>query len=139
MPVTASNPPQTCPRHRPWLGPLLLGVVCGVVLTGCLVFVLRWPQDEVTYRSTPPPSLIYPDEAPHHLALVRRSTLSGSDTFRLFIGGQPTPAYGHWLDIDAALGQQGVESTEWTREGVRVRFARGHAVFVPARAFLYGR
>ncbi|MFF6776477.1 hypothetical protein ACFY8W_23370 [Streptomyces sp. NPDC012637] len=139
MPVTAPNPPQTRPRRRPWLGLVLLGVVCGVVLTGCLVTVLRWPQDEVTYRSAAPASLVYPDEASHHLALVRRSTLFGSDTFRLFVGRQPTPAYGHWLDVDAALGQQGVESTEWTREGVRVRFPKGHEVFVPARAFLYGR
>ncbi|WMX43591.1 hypothetical protein [Streptomyces roseicoloratus] len=139
MPVTTLDPQQSGPRRRPWKGPALLGLVCGIVMTGCLVTVLRWPQDEVTYRSAPPPSLIYPDQAPHHLALVRRSTLSGSDTFRLFIGRQPTPAYGHWLDVDAALGRQGVESVQWTRDGVRVRFPKGHEVFVPARAFLYGR
>ncbi|MEU5219843.1 hypothetical protein AB0G79_27150 [Streptomyces sp. NPDC020807] len=143
MPVAddvPNPPPPARPRRRaPWPRPFLVGLVCGVVLAGCLLTALRWPQDDVTYRSTPPPSLVYPDDAPHHLALVRRSSLYGSDTFRLFIGRGPTPAYGHWLDVDAALGQRGVESTRWTREGVRVRFPGGHEVFVPARAFLYGR
>lgn len=113
--------------------------MCGVVLTLCLITALRWPQDEVTYRSTAPSSLTYPDRSEHYLALVRSSSLSGSETFRLFVGRDPGHDYGHWLDIDAYLGREGVASTEWTLEGVRVRFPTGHEVFVPARAFLYGR
>ncbi|MFG3345683.1 hypothetical protein ACGF1Z_11560 [Streptomyces sp. NPDC048018] len=139
MTAAVPNSSQKRLRRPRRLGPVLWGFVCGVVLTGCLVTALRWPQEEVTYRSAAPSSLIYPDEAPHHLALVRRSTLSGSETFRLFVGRQPNPSYGHWIDVDAALGQRGVESTEWTSEGVRVRFPTGHEVFIPARAFLYGR
>ncbi|MET8508493.1 hypothetical protein ABZV60_28210 [Streptomyces sp. NPDC004787] len=104
-----------------------------------MITALRWPQDEVTYRSAAPSSLTYPDGAEHHLALVRSSSLSGSETFRLFVGRDPKATYGHWLDVDAYLGREGVESTEWTLEGVRVRFPTGHEVFVPARAFLYGR
>ncbi|CAM5402763.1 hypothetical protein GCM10010329_82340 [Streptomyces spiroverticillatus] len=119
--------------------PALLGAVAGVVLTVSLITALRWPQDEVVHRSTPPPSLVYPDKAPHHLLVVRRSSLCGADAYRLVIGRGSTPAYGHWLDLDAALGQAGVRSTVWTQDGVRIRFPQGHELFVPARSFLYGR
>ncbi|MEV0416404.1 hypothetical protein AB0I68_38115 [Streptomyces sp. NPDC050448] len=57
----------------------------------------------------------------------------------MVIGRYPGPSYGHWLDVDTALGAEGIESTTWTESGVRVRFPAGHEVFVPARYFLGGR
>ncbi|MFD3807248.1 hypothetical protein ACFWSF_15815 [Streptomyces sp. NPDC058611] len=101
--------------------------------------VLWWPRTEVTYRSSAPPSLVYDDRSPHFLGLVHEHSLSGRDSYRMVIGRDSGLSYGHHLDIDAALGSEGIESTTWTESGVRVRFPTGHEVFVPARSFLYGR
>ncbi|MER5890958.1 hypothetical protein ABT160_44675 [Streptomyces sp. NPDC001941] len=139
MSLTVPLPGATRPRRRPGLLPPLWGLLAGVVLTVSLTTVLWWPHDEVTFRSAAPSSVAYPDGAPYHLALTHRTTLSGGDTFRLVVGRGPTPAYGHWLDVDTALGHQGVTATVWTREGVRIRFAEGHELFVPAPSFLGGR
>ncbi|MFD9030895.1 hypothetical protein ACFVZW_07040 [Streptomyces sp. NPDC059567] len=101
--------------------------------------VLWWPRTEVTYRSSAPSSVVYDDQSPHFLGLVHRYTLSGEHSYRMVISRSPGEAYGHWLDVDAALATKGIESTTWTESGVRVRFLTGHEVFVPARFFLFGR
>ncbi|MGI5447305.1 hypothetical protein ACQEVM_16275 [Streptomyces sp. CA-243310] len=118
---------------------MLLGIVAGILLTVTVTTVLWWPQRDVTYRSAAPAAVVYPDEAAHFLALVHVHTLSGRHSYKMVIGREPTPSYGHWVDVDAALGAEGVESTTWTESGVRVRFPTGHEIFVPARPFLYGR
>ncbi|WP_392896451.1 hypothetical protein [Streptomyces sp. LN699] len=118
---------------------MLLGVVAGVLLTVMVMTGLWWPQRDVTYRSSAPSAVVYADESAHFLALVHEHTLSGRHSYRMVIGRDPTPSYGHWVDVDAALGAKGIESTTWTESGVRVRFPTGHEIFVPARSFLYGR
>ncbi|MGO4457741.1 hypothetical protein AB4039_10595 [Streptomyces sp. M-16] len=117
----------------------LLGGVAGVVLTAVVMTVLWWPRTEVTYRSTAPSAVLYQDGVPHSLALVHSHTLSGRHSYRMVIGRESVGTYGHWVDVDTALGKDGIESTTWTQDGVRVRFPTGHEVFVPARFFLYGR
>ncbi|MEU7555082.1 hypothetical protein AB0B01_22530 [Streptomyces sp. NPDC044571] len=123
---------------------MLLGGVAGVLLTVVLMTVLFlmtvlwWPRTEVTYRSSAPSAIVY-DRSPYFLALVHSYSLSGRDAYRLAIGRSPTPSYGHWVDVDTALGAGGIESTTWSDSGVRVRFPTGHELFVPARSFLGGR
>jgi hypothetical protein len=93
----------------------------------------------VTYRNSAPSAVLYDDQSAHSLGLVHKHSLSGRHSYRMVIGRGSSPSYGHWVDIDTALGAKGIESTTWTESGVRVRFATGHEVFVPARLFLYGR
>ncbi|MFF5446414.1 hypothetical protein [Streptomyces sp. NPDC012888] len=118
---------------------VLAGVVAGVLSCGAVLTVLWWPRTEVAYRGTAPSSVAYEDGSPHFLGLVHIHTLSGRHSYRLVVGRDPGLAYGHWLDVDAAPASAGVESATWTESGVRVRFATGHEVFVPARSFLHGR
>lgn len=118
---------------------VLLGGVLGAALTGVLLAVLWWPRSEVVHRTSAPASLSYPDESPHHLGLVREHSLVGRDSWRLVVGRDAGLSYGHMLDVDARLGAGGIEAAEWTPAGVRVRFAEGHELFVPARQFTHGR
>ncbi|OEV06290.1 hypothetical protein AN219_35090 [Streptomyces nanshensis] len=118
---------------------MLLGAVLGAALTAVLLTVLWWPRSEVVHRSGAPPSVTYKDGSRHHLGLVREHSLSGRESWRLVVGRDPGLAYGHMLDVDASLGAGGIESTEWTTAGVRIRFTAGHELFVPARLFTYGR
>ncbi|MFF1556256.1 hypothetical protein [Streptomyces sp. NPDC058279] len=127
------------PRPRAGIGRILLGGVAGALLTVSLLTVLWWPRTEVTYRDSPPSSVVYADRREHLLGLVHHHTLSGRHSYRLVISCGPQLAYGHWLDIDSFLGADGIESTTWTESGVRVRFPTGHELFVPARFFMYGR
>lgn len=43
------------------------------------------------------------------------------------------------IDADFGIASVTVDATEWTDEGVRVRFNSGHELFIPARLFEYGR
>lgn len=113
--------------------------MAGVALTAVVMTVLWWPRTEVTYRSDAPPAVVYADRVPHSLALVHSHSLSGRHSYKMVIGRENVTTYGHWVDIDTALGKDGIESTTWTQAGVRVRFPTGHEVFVPDRFFLYGR
>ncbi|MGW1641334.1 hypothetical protein [Streptomyces lavendulae] len=113
--------------------------MAGVVLTAAVMTVLWWPRTEVTYRSDAPPAVVYADRVPHSLALVHSHSLSGRHSYKMVIGRENVTTYGHWVDIDTALGKDGIESTTWTQAGVRVRFPTGHEVFVPDRFFLHGR
>ncbi|MFF7178053.1 hypothetical protein [Streptomyces sp. NPDC008121] len=121
------------------LARILLGGVAGALLTGAFLTVLWWPQSDVVYRSTAPSSVAYADRSPHFLGLVHEHTPSGRHSYRLIIGRDPSLSYGHWLDVDAALGAEGIHSTTWTESGVRVLFRTDHEVFVPARSFTFGR
>ncbi|WP_240801926.1 hypothetical protein [Streptomyces sp. A1136] len=121
------------------IGRVLLGGVAGGVLTGAFLAVVWWPRTEVTYRADAPATLVYDDRSPHFLGLVHQHTLSGRQSYRMVVGRDPGLSYGHLVDIDPALGAEGIESTTWTESGVRVRFRTEHEVFVPARFFLFGR
>ncbi|MFB6619477.1 hypothetical protein ACFCV9_35515 [Streptomyces sp. NPDC056367] len=114
-------------------------MVAGVVLTAVFLTVVWWPRTEVTYRSAAPSSVVYADEVQHYLELVHRYTPSGRDSYRIVAGRYTGASYGHWLDVDTAVAEKGIESTTWTQDGVRVRFTTGHEVFVPARFFMFGR
>lgn len=118
---------------------MLLGGVAGVLLTVVVMTVLWWPRTEVTYRDSAPSSLVYADESPHFLGLVHYYDLSGEHSYRMVISRTSGLGYGHWLDVDAAVAVEGIESTTWTESGVRVRFSTGHEISVPARFFLFGR
>ncbi|WP_229874161.1 hypothetical protein [Streptomyces cirratus] len=141
--ITTSTPDQPGPiapvRRTNAIGRVLLGGVSGVLLTVTVLTVLWWPRTEVTYRSTAPTTIAYSDESAHFLTLVHQHSLSGRESYRMVIGRSPGVSYGHWLDVDTALGAKGIESTTWTESGVRVRFPTRHEVFVPARFFLGGR
>ncbi|MFJ7587557.1 hypothetical protein ACIQZO_09200 [Streptomyces sp. NPDC097617] len=104
-----------------------------------LLTVLWWPRTEVTYRDSAPAAVTYADRSPHFLSLTHEHTLSGRHSYRMLVGRGTGGTYGHWLDIDPALGAEGIESTTWTEAGLRVRFPTGHEVFVPARTFMFGR
>lgn len=121
------------------LRPLLLGGALGAALTCAAAAVLWWPRAEVVHRTSAPASVTYPDKSPHHLGLVRERTLAGRESWRLVVGRDPGLSYGHMLDVDAALAAEGVDATEWTKAGVRVRFEQGHELFVPAWKFTHGR
>lgn len=109
------------------------------MLTVAVMTVLWWPRTEVTHRSSSPPSVVYDGPLPYFLTLVHRYDLAGRHSYRMVIGRSPGASYGHWVDVDTALGADGIESTTWTDSGVRVRFPTGHEVFVPARSFTGGR
>ncbi|MFB9558250.1 hypothetical protein [Streptomyces roseoviridis] len=100
---------------------------------------LWWPRTEVTYRSTQPSSVVYEDGFPHVLSLVHEHTLSGRHRYRLVIGRDASASYGHWVEVEPYVAAQGVDSTTWTGQAVRIRFRTGHELAVPARFFLYGR
>ncbi|MFD3698816.1 hypothetical protein ACFWUZ_22150 [Streptomyces sp. NPDC058646] len=138
--TTPDLPDQAArPRRTAGIGKVLLGGVAGVLLTAVLLTVLWRPRTEVTYRSTAPSAVAYEDGSPHFLGLVHEHGLSGRHSYRMVIGRDSGLSYGHWVDVDPALGAQGIASTTWTESGVRVRFPTGHEVFVPARFFLHGR
>ncbi|MGP4001672.1 hypothetical protein [Streptomyces sp. 8N706] len=118
---------------------MVLGGVAGIVLTASLLTVLWWPRSEVVHRDRAPSTVTYDDRSKHYVGLIRQHTLSGRESYRLTIGRDPGLSYGHSLDIDTSLGADGIKATEWTTTGVRVRFATGHDVFVPARLFMFGR
>ncbi|MEU3726266.1 hypothetical protein [Streptomyces sp. NPDC031705] len=113
--------------------------MAGVLLTAVFMTAMWWPRTEVTYRSSAPSAVAYPDRSPYHLTLVHYRSLSGRESYRMVIGRYSGPSYGHWVDVDTALGAKGIDSTTWTESGVRVRFLTGHEVFVPAASFLGGR
>lgn len=127
------------PGRAAALGKALLCALAGALLTAVLATVLWWPRTEVTYRSSAPSSIAYADGSAHFLGLVHTYSPSGRQSYRMVVGRDPGLSYGHWLDVDAALGRSGIEAVTWTESGVRVRFPSGHEVFVPARSFLGGR
>ncbi|MFG1948232.1 hypothetical protein [Nonomuraea sp. NPDC048826] len=116
---------------------LLAGLLAGVAI----MVAGHWPQTEVVYRSEQPPSVTYDDGSTHHLGLIRRGSVFGDATHLLVVGRDPGLGYGHWVNVHTPFLAPGkeVEETEWTAEGVRVRFAGGHELFVPARHFQNGR
>lgn len=124
-------------RHR--RRGMLLGALAGIVLTAALITLLQWPHTEVVERSREQSTTLYADDSRHYLGLLRERTLSGAESYRLMIGRDPGLGYGHLLEVDAALGAEGIERTEWTKAGVRVRFGTGHTLFVPAKSFMFGR
>ncbi|MEU1278151.1 hypothetical protein [Streptomyces sp. NPDC005805] len=136
-PAPTGRDPRT--RRAGRTGPVLFGVGVGILLTVVCTAVLWWPRSEVTFRNSAPASVAYEDESAHHLGLVHEHTLSGRSSYRLVIGRDPGLSYGHWVGVDSTTAAEGVEATTWTADGVRVRFATGHEVFVPARYFLHGR
>lgn len=121
------------------LRPMAFGVLAGIALTAALLTVLWWPRSEVVHRSHEPSTTTYADKSRHYLGLVREHTLSGRESYHLVIGRDPSLSYGHHVDVDADLGAGGVESTDWTTTGVRLRFTTGHSLFLPARFFTHGR
>ncbi|MDT9692755.1 hypothetical protein Q5762_31415 [Streptomyces sp. P9(2023)] len=83
--------------------------------------------------------MVYEDKSPHFLGLIHEHNLSGRHSYRMVIARDSSLSYGHWLDIDTALGAKGIESTTWTESGIRIRFPTGHEIFNPARLYLHGR
>lgn len=118
---------------------MALGFAAGIVLTASLLTALRWPRTEVVHRSHEPSAVTYGDQSRHHLGLIRETTLSGQESYRLMIGRDPGLGYGHSVDVEADLGAGGIAGTEWTAAGVHVRFTTGHRLFVPAKSFTHGR
>ncbi|WP_346777434.1 hypothetical protein [Streptomyces sp. HNM0575] len=118
---------------------MLLGAAAGVALTVVLAAVLWWPRSETVYRSHQPSQVTYGDKFRHHAGLVRVRSLAGDESYRLTVGRDPGLSYGHAVEIDAALGEAGIESSHWTAAGLRIEFGSGHTLFVPARQFTYGR
>lgn len=114
-------------------------MIAGIVLTASVLTLLQWPRTEIVHRSRQPPTTAYGDGSPHYLGLKRQHTLSGQESYSLMIGRDPGLSYGHLLSVDTGPAAEGIEKTEWTRAGVRVRFGTGHTLFVPARFFTYGR
>lgn len=136
-----SGPPGPAVRPGRWGGVVrvLLGAAGGVLLTAAFTAVMWWPRHEVVHRAEAPASVEYDDGSRHYLGLVHEHTLSGRHGYRLVIGRDPGLSYGHWVDVSAFQAVRGVDTTEWTAAGVRVRFRTGHEVFVPAEYFLFGR
>lgn len=114
------------------LGLAVLGIALGVALS----VAAQWPRSEVLYRSDQPTTVKYADDSQHLLALVRKSALLG-ESHQIFVGRDPSLAYGHRVDIETAA--ESVKTTEWTTDGVRVLFDTGHELFIPARYFIGGR
>lgn len=118
---------------------MLLGAVCGAVLTVAATAMLWWPLTETVHVSRQPRSVAYPDDSRHYAGLVREHTLWGDESYRLTVGRDPGFSYGHMLAVDPALADSGVVSERWTGAGLRIGFRSGHTLFVPARQFTHGR
>jgi hypothetical protein len=119
---------------------MALGAVVGITLTVSLFIVAVWPQSTLVHRENQPPTVRYKDGQAHHLGLYRERTLLFGESYRLVIGSDPSLSYGHRVDISATgAASLGVQATEWTAAGVRVRFTTGHEMFVPATMFIGGR
>jgi hypothetical protein len=110
---------------------VLAGLVAGVTI----MVAGLWPGTEVLYRNTQPDTVAYEDKSSHHLGLIRKDSLFGGPQHLIVVGRDPGFGYGHML---GSPGEE-VTDTTWTAEGVRVRFAGGHELFVPARWFMNGR
>lgn len=122
------------------LGLLALGAFVGITLTASLFVVAAWPRSTLVHREDQPPTVRYQDGRGHHLGLYRDRTLLHGESYHLVIGSDPSLSYGHRVDIDPTVGGSfGVRASEWTADGVRVRFTTGHELFVPAAMFIGGR
>ncbi|MEV4196180.1 hypothetical protein [Streptomyces toxytricini] len=117
---------------------LLLGVAAGVVLSIAVLTAASWPRTEVVYRSASPASLPY-DGSPYFLRMEQVSDLSGDVSYRMVIGREADAPYGHWLPVQTGMGREGIRSAAWTESELRIRFATGHELSVPAGAFTGGR
>ncbi|MGI5350606.1 hypothetical protein ACQEU8_20875 [Streptomyces sp. CA-250714] len=127
-------------RRRPGrLRLISLGCVVGIALTAVVLTVLVWPRSDVVHRSQDTSTRTYSDSSRHYLGLVREQKWLGDETYHLKVGRDPGLSYGHSVDVDSTAGAEGIESTDWTTDGVRVQFRTGHGLFVPAKYFEHGR
>ncbi|GAA3683870.1 hypothetical protein GCM10022224_055580 [Nonomuraea antimicrobica] len=142
MVVRTPAPSGTRDQAGPWLrrlGLLAAGLVAGAVLCAGAMIALTWPTQQTLYTDRQPATVAYDDESSHVVAFIRYHSLL-EDTYRLYAGRDPSLQYGHFIDVGfAGAADQPVISTQWTREGVRVRFGTGHELFIPAAAFVGGR
>ncbi|MET8862015.1 hypothetical protein ABZW11_03570 [Nonomuraea sp. NPDC004580] len=138
--MTVHTPAPSGAARRPGrLGPLLIGLIVGVVLCAGAVIAMRWPAQQTLYTDKQPGTVAYDDDSSHVIALIRDHSLV-EDSYRLYAGRDPSLRYGHFVDVDLpGIADTPVQSTQWTPEGVRVRFGTGHELFVPATAFTGGR
>ena len=138
--MTVHTPAPSGTARRPGrLVPLLIGLIVGVVVCAGATIALRRPAQQTLYTSEQPGTVAYDDGSSHVIALIRdHSPLE--DSFRLYAGRDPSLHYGHFIDVDLpGIADEPVQSTQWTREGVRIRFGTGHELFVPAASFTGGR
>ncbi|MEV4804051.1 hypothetical protein AB0K18_28945 [Nonomuraea sp. NPDC049421] len=138
--MTVHTPAPSGTARRPGrLGPLMIGLIVGVVLCAGAVIAMRWPAQQTFYTAKQPGTVTYDDGSPHVIALIREHSLL-EDSYRLYAGRDPSLRYGHFVDIGfPGVADKPMPSTQWTPEGVRVRFGTGHELFVPAASFTSGR
>lgn len=124
---------------RRWLALLLAIPLLGVYTLFVLVAASR-SSGKVLFQSTQAPSVHYGSWDPYELRV-----LEGPARFGLFYS-QPTaviwvtkagdPFYGHSIGTDLPSD---VSDAVWTADGVDLRFASGHRLFIPKSAFVGGR
>ncbi|NRQ36907.1 hypothetical protein HII36_34475 [Nonomuraea sp. NN258] len=138
--MTVRTPaPASTARWLGWLGLLMIGLIAGVVLCAGAMIAMRWPTQQTLYTDRQPGTVAYDDDSSHVIAIIRYRSLL-EDSYRLYAGRDPSLSYGHFVDVDfASIADKPVQSTQWTPEGVRVRFGTGHELFVPAASFIGGR
>ena len=90
-----------------------------------------------------PTSVRYEDDSVHYAGVIetRSWVLGRHRTYELRIGRDPGLSYGYFVRLGFGGPEQRpvIKTASWDREGVRVTFASGHEVFVPARHYLGGR
>ncbi|TDD68827.1 hypothetical protein E1293_36545 [Actinomadura darangshiensis] len=117
---------------------LFLTLLAIVVLDGSLHRTDRIGQ---VYRQ--PSSVKYPDGSTHYLGVVHtRSRLFGRhQNYELYAGRDPGLSYGYFVRLGFGAPEERlvIKAVAWSGGGVRVTFASGHVVFVPAHHYLGGR
>jgi len=130
-------------RRRSWRGPAVGGLLVGMVLAILCVGALSAQGTTVVRTIQQPTSVSYPDNSTHYVALKRYVSIGapvvGGTHYELWLGRDPQLGYGHTVAVDITGTAPEQFETDWTEQGVRVRFASGHEIFVPARSFIGGR
>ncbi|MEO3828164.1 hypothetical protein [Actinomadura sp. B10D3] len=90
-----------------------------------------------------PASVKYQDGRTHYAAVThtRSWVFDRHVNYRLYTGSDPSLHYGYFVRLGFGMPEQRpvIKAVKWDDRGVRVTFASGHEVFVPARHFVGGR
>ncbi|MQY09822.1 hypothetical protein [Actinomadura macrotermitis] len=124
----------------------LAGLVIGLVTATLLTTLALWADAQTTDRkligkAVQPATIAYPDESVHYAGVfeARTGVFGRHRPYELVVGHDPGLTYGHLVELEVLDSRPVLAGADWRPEGVRLRFASGHEVFVPARAFMYGR
>jgi len=125
---------------------VVLGAVAAVLAASVAFAVLSFPTTSVVRRIGQPTgaaAVTYADGSRHWVVVKHRSPLgaplTGGTRTTFTIGQDPSGTYGHHVSVSATGADVDRVTVRWLPDAVVLRFASGHEVRVPARAFTGGR